>query len=306
MRMWWAMALLAVIAIVQAGYIIPFTPIWHRQSLRADDALMAEPDCHVSFVAANVKMSNDAYGRLLKVIEDSDPDIVMLLEVNDDWINAMEDLREQYGTVVERPHGNGYGMALYSKLKLFDTEVRELLVEDVPSIRTGVELPSGDQFRLYVLHPEPPIPSHDTEGRDSEITMIGIEAKEDEFPAIVSGDLNDVAWSSTTRRFQRLSKLLDPRVGRGFFNTFDARFPFMRWPLDHLFHDPRFQLIKLERLPKIGSDHFPIFFHVALARSANADEMPDDSSEEERQEVEQMIDREKQRDREAIGSDWED
>jgi hypothetical protein len=32
----------------------------------------------------------------------------------------------------------------------------------------------------------------------------------------------------------------------------------MRWPLDHIFFDPEFRLVRLERLREIGSDHFPI------------------------------------------------
>jgi endonuclease/exonuclease/phosphatase (EEP) superfamily protein YafD len=33
----------------------------------------------------------------------------------------------------------------------------------------------------------------------------------------------------------------------------------MKWPLDHFFVSEKFKVIEFKRLPKIGSDHFPLF-----------------------------------------------
>jgi endonuclease/exonuclease/phosphatase (EEP) superfamily protein YafD len=73
------------------------------------------------------------------------------------------------------------------------------------------------------------------------------------------GDLNDVAWSDTSSRFAKLSGLRDPRKGIGFFNTFHAKIPFMRFALDHAFFSHHFKVIAIKRLPAINSDHFPLF-----------------------------------------------
>ena len=298
--------LIVALAAVQLFYIAKFTPLWRVQSVSAAPELAESDDARVSLIAANVKMSNRDYGKLIDLCREKTPDILMAIEVDDEWVEALIDgLGPLYPHRIEVPQGNGYGLAVFSRLPLSETEVRELITRKVPSVRTRVTLRNGEAFRLYVVHPEPPVIDHDTRGRDSEIALVGLAAAKDELPAIVAGDLNDVAWSTTTRRFQRLSRLMDPRVGRGFFNTFSATMPWMRWPLDHLFHDPRFRLVDMARLGKIGSDHFPMWFVLVLADEAAQVSDPGSADTEESYRARRMIVEERARDRDPIGEDWE-
>jgi endonuclease/exonuclease/phosphatase (EEP) superfamily protein YafD len=101
--------------------------------------------------------------------------------------------------------------------------------------------------------------------------VVGKEISKQSGPVIVAGDLNDVAWSPTTRHFKKISGLLDPREGRGFFNTFHAHYPLVKWPLDHVFHSKHFSLVRIERLSDIGSDHYPLFTQLALVAPPNRD-----------------------------------
>ena len=298
--------LVVALALVHLFYIAKFTPIWPVQSVSASPQSGLTDPGRISLIAANVKLSNRDYDRLIDLCLARQPDILLAIEVDDKWIAALRAaLDDDYPHRVEVPQDNGYGMAVFSRLPLSDTSVRELITKKVPSVRTTVTLRNRDRFRLYVVHPEPPVIDHDTMGRDSEIAMVGLEAAKDELPAMVAGDLNDVAWSTTTRRFQRLSRLMDPRVGRGFFNTFSATMPWMRWPLDHLFHDPRFRLVEMARLPKIGSDHFPMWFALILADEAAQVSDPGEADSEEAFRAKRMIVKERNRDRTPIGEDWE-
>ena len=118
-----------------------------------------------------------------------------------------------------------------------EVSLRFLIEEDVPSMKVKINH-HGQNVTLYFLHPKPPSPTENTyaKPRDVELTVVGEEIAETEGPIVVAGDLNDVAWSPTTRKFKKISGLLDPREGRGFFNTFHAKYPLVKWPLDHVFH----------------------------------------------------------------------
>ena len=66
--------------------------------------------------------------------------------------------------------------------------------------------------------------------------------------------------------------LLDPRVGRGFYNTFHAEYPFMRLPLDHCFHSNHFRLVDFRRLAYYGSDHFPVYIKLSYEPDAEVEQ----------------------------------
>jgi endonuclease/exonuclease/phosphatase (EEP) superfamily protein YafD len=117
---------------------------------------------------------------------------------------------------------------------------------------------------LYGLHPQPPAPQQDSIERDVELVMVGKEIKRAKRPAIVLGDLNDVAWSPMTLSFKSAGGLLDPRRGRGFFNTYPARLPGLRYPLDYIFHTPHFAVCDMRVLPRFQSDHLPLVASLCL------------------------------------------
>jgi endonuclease/exonuclease/phosphatase (EEP) superfamily protein YafD len=220
---------------------------------------------------ANVLQENRRSDLLLEAIAGADPDVVCLVETDGWWAEALRPLRARYPWWQECPIDNHYGMCLYSRLPLVASDVRFIVSGDVPSIRAVVRLRSGDEVSIYAVHPPPPLPGSPSYGRDGELVLTGLEIDRAQQPAIIVGDLNDGAWSYTTRLFQRLSHMVDPRVGRGMFNTFHAEHPLARYPLDHVFHTRDFSLRELRRLQYVGSDHFPILAELAFTPARKAD-----------------------------------
>ena len=102
--------------------------------------------------------------------------------------------------------------------------------------------------------------------RDVELLLAAQEIKDRGRPAIVLGDLNDVAWSPTTLQLMKAGDLLDPRRGRGFYNTYPARWPGFRYPLDYVFCTRHFRICSMRVLPSFGSDHLPLVAELVITR----------------------------------------
>lgn len=237
----------------------------------------------LSIYASNVLQSNKKKEKLLAAIEKTDVDILLFTETDTTWRNAIHKVAsKKYPHYIGKPLPNTYGMLLYSKLPLINPEVRFIVDDSVPSIQSLFLLPSGDTIQLFAIHPSPPMPQHNpsSTNRDAEMMKTALDALTSTYPVLVMGDFNDVSWSKTNRTFQQVSRLLDPRRGRGFYNSYHTGYFFMRWPLDHFFVSEQFRVSKLTRETSIDSDHFPMSIALTFEPEKAASQkalMPDES-----------------------------
>jgi endonuclease/exonuclease/phosphatase (EEP) superfamily protein YafD len=247
----------------QLWWVLPYTVVWRPEVKTTKDPA---PERRLSILTANVLMPNRQSDDLLKLVRRHQPDVLVTLESDEWWESQLDTLQTDMPYSMKCPLDNLYGMHVYSRLPLADTEISWLVEDGIPSMHAQIRLRTGDPVRMHFLHPTPPSPTENPESseRDAELVIVSRSIVDSDQPVVVTGDLNDVAWSTTTRLFRKLSGLLDPRVGRGMFNTFHAKYPFMRWPLDHLFHSHHFTVISIKRLPYFGSDHFPLFTELSF------------------------------------------
>jgi endonuclease/exonuclease/phosphatase (EEP) superfamily protein YafD len=256
--------LLLAAAAYQLTRIWPYTPLHRKQVLDAQRRA-SEDSHHLSILVSNVLMYNRDALRLLGLIREYQPDVVLAVETDDWWLSQLAVISNEYPHTCHAPLPNTYGMLVFSRLPLLDKQIKFLLEPDIPSFHGRVRLRNGTPVNLHFVHPKPPAPaeSKDSTRRDAELLVVGRAIQHHDGPTIVAGDLNDVAWSHTSELFRRLARLLDPRVGRGLLPTFHAEYKLLRWPLDHVFHSAHFRLQDLRRLPRMGSDHFPIFIRLS-------------------------------------------
>ncbi len=255
--------------IYQVWWIAPYTGLYRREV----KAATAGPESgQLRILTANVLTENRNADALIALIREHQPDVFVTLESDAWWQARLDALENDYAHSMKCPLDNLYGMHVYSKFPLEDTAIQFLVEDDIPSMHAMVVLPNGLKVRMHFLHPAPPSPTEHEESteRDAELLVVAKSVKGLDTPVIVAGDLNDVAWSTTTRLFRKISGLLDPRIGRGMFNTFHAGHWFMRWPLDHLFHSHHFTLSFIRRLPPFGSDHFAMLVELTYDKARGA------------------------------------
>ena len=261
---WGLLAAMAAALAWQVSHFLAYLPPYPKE---VADAKSCAPGRKISLLNANVLLTNKRYSQLLRLVDERQPDILLLLEPGAGWANAVAPLAARYPYRLSEPVPNTYGMILMSRLPM-EGRIEHRLQAGVPSADVRVRMRGGQEVLLHALHPEPPWPGDDSGERDAELVSVGREVRNDGRASIVMGDLNDVAWSRTSRLFKKVAGMGDPRIGRGFYPTFTADYPLLRWPLDHLFVSPHFEVMELGVLPAIGSDHFPIFFRLCLTDRA--------------------------------------
>jgi endonuclease/exonuclease/phosphatase (EEP) superfamily protein YafD len=265
----------------QAWWILPYTKLWHREVKSADTS---QDKPRIRVMAANVLTPNRQADKLKALVREHRPDVLVTLETDHWWEAQLEELGDQYPYSIRCPLDNLYGMHVWSRLALENAETCFLVEDDVPSMHANVRVNDRLAIRMHFLHPAPPSPTENDESteRDAELLVVAksVQDDEDTIPIIVTGDLNDVAWSANTRLFRKISGLLDPRVGRCMVNSFHAQHWFLRWPLDHLFHSHHFQLVRIQRLAEFGSDHFPVLVELQYDPAPGQQSLQGDAHDE--------------------------
>ncbi len=214
----------------------------------------------------NVHTSNHAYGSVIDFLARTDADVVLLLEVNLTWIHELKSLEEQYPFQMLQPRADNFGLALYSKFELTDSQFVTWGGSEVPTVIAEINPPAPRQpFRFIGTHPLPPTSPEYYELRNRQLHEIGeyVVAHLD-MPTVVAGDLNISPWSFAFTLLLEKGKLHNSALGFGVQATWPVEPFFLRIPIDHVLHTSDITIIHREVGDDVGSDHFPVVVDFAL------------------------------------------
>ncbi|WP_237478379.1 endonuclease/exonuclease/phosphatase family protein [Lichenibacterium dinghuense] len=238
-------------------------------------AALADESCadrRLTVMISNVLLTNRQSRTLLDEVRAQKPDLFLAMEVDDWWDKTLEPLSADMPYGATKIIGSYYGMRLFSRLPLSGTEIRFLAGRDTPSIVTKVRLRDGEDATFLGIHPRPPLVGQSALPRDAELYAAAAILRSADGPAILAGDLNATPWEDAVQRTRRVAGLVSPRQGYGYVYSFDAHSWWAKWPLDQIDYKPGFTALSLERLPYIGSDHYP--YVVRLCRDPAVEPPP--------------------------------
>jgi endonuclease/exonuclease/phosphatase (EEP) superfamily protein YafD len=255
-RRWRLTAVCGVAAAVNAG-LVSFL-LWPADNPEAT----ASP--RLRLVALNVHTANQRSDLVLEFLRRADADVLLLMEVNERWLNALGSLRANYPHVIAESREDNFGIALFSRLPLTNMAVVEFGKAELPSITATIAV-GGQGIFLLGTHPLPPGSAENAQLRNEQLRDMAAHVRRQTMPAIVLGDLNCTPWSPYFCELLRESGLKNSSQGRGLFGSWPAWLPCAKISLDHCLVAPSIHVSNKQLGPQVGSDHLPLVIDLQIS-----------------------------------------
>lgn len=223
----------------------------------------ASAGARLRLVTINVHTPNARTDLVLEFLRKVDADVILLMEVDERWMTALEPLRTQYPQVIAEPRQDNFGIVMFSRVASTNCAVIHLGNADLPSISATI-LIGGQGLFLLGTHSLPPGDAAYARMRNEQLREIAAELRRRSPPAILLGDLNTTPWSTHFAELLRSSGLRNSSQGRGLHGSWPAWMPWGRIPIDHCLVSSGLNVLSKWIGPNVGSDHLPVVIELQV------------------------------------------
>ena len=214
---------------------------------------------------ANVNTRNPSPELVIRLAQQENPDILLLMEVSETWIAPLGVLEDQLPYSFFRT-----GNFLLSRYPLQDPYADAFGTTGTATLLAQIT-PQGQPITLVGSHPWPPLRPDLFHSRNRHLDGIAQTIRSISTPVILMGDINITPWSPYYRRLISLTGLTNTRLGFGILPSWPTTktFPLglsaiLQLPIDHCLVSPEFETLDIRIGPEIGSDHWPVIVDLAL------------------------------------------
>lgn len=213
----------------------------------------------------NIAFRNQDKEAVVAQIRESDADIVVLQEVTAGWLEQLKPLLEIYQYDVTEARENNFGMMVMSRFPIVEFGIADFSGWDVPSITATIDV-RGEKIVVIGTHPPPPVARDLWEVRNWHLESLAQNARLEQKPLLVVGDLNTTPWSAAYRKFIDESELVSAMwPGKATWKPLSL--PCVGLPTDYQFVSEHFRMVNGRRLDFAGSDHRAMLLDFALAEN---------------------------------------
>lgn len=231
-------------------------------------------------LVSNLNVGNSQYSALLNLVQQEQPDVVVLIEVNDTWGKPLAPLRNQFPYWFGLSEDSSSGIAILSRLPLVEPKLVRFSPDSTPSIVTRLTVAPALQSSIdrrsipfIAVHPLVPIRPNLFHRRNQQFAAMGEQIDRSD-SLILVGDFNATMWSPYFRTLTTKLGLHNSRKGFGILPTWTTPSPlspFPAWlapllaiPIDHCLLSPDLHTTEMHTGTPVGSDHLPIVVNLAI------------------------------------------
>ncbi len=227
-----------------------------------------DPKATLVILQANMLVSNQNTAALRRIIDETQPDLIVLQEANTVVGRMLDELQDIY------PHQHrklqdqhSFGMAMASRQPLEDIEEMTFSRPHIPAFRFLQKL-KGQPVEVVAIHPANPL--KDFPSRRTDFAQLAQRLTTgNETSRIVTGDFNTTPFSPDYTSFTRQLALRNTRDMHGLsrhytLGTWPRWLPaFLRLSIDHTLYTPDL-VATYHAIPgDVGSDHLPTLTVIA-------------------------------------------
>lgn len=215
----------------------------------------------LTLLLLNLQAENEEHAQAARLIGESDPDVVGLLELTPTWRRELQPALSGFVNRRLEPEEGAYGIGLYSKTPLLGATVERFPADGPRSIVARFRI-GGEPVTLVLTHVRTPLAG--------EIHRRQFEALADARDRLgerlaICGDLNAVPWSSSFRYLASDGDLTDSHKGHWLDSSWPSWLVLLRVPIDNCLVSDGLTVLEREHGPDVGSDHFPLIVRFGIS-----------------------------------------
>jgi endonuclease/exonuclease/phosphatase (EEP) superfamily protein YafD len=260
-RRWGACVALVAVGAVSAAPVLPYVPRALPQPSAATTPLKV--------LTVNVSFGPFSPRRLLEIVREADPDVLVLQELTPHAETVLRDFDTAFPHYRKFPADGPSGIGLWSRHEL--EAGTTFALGRVPAIEARVRGPSGT-FTVIGVHLSAPTSPRRAAARNQELVELAARSAAVAGPLVVAGDFNTTPYSPYFVEMLAASGLTDTRRGRTLSASWPTMLPWASVPIDHVAVNAGFDILSHRRLPNFESDHYGLLVELALRAERTAEQ----------------------------------